>query len=228
MGNPSSLSPALPWNLANAKWSASLNPLINNPLNQASVLTNIQLQPGTNVINHMLGKTMQGWFLVDVQASVQPALNINLSVSATVPAFTPIKYDTIFEDTLSSYNPATGEYTVPVDGLYEVSAIFDSTSFGVSAILYKNGIIGRIIATIATASVPAGGATTIECLAQDTLTINVNNTVSVTGVASAPFVNAVSITLLSAKEPIYRNGPFNDKTLSLFSNCQTTVSIGVF
>jgi len=63
----SPLSPNLPWNLANTKWAASLNPVLKNPLNDVSIIENISLTTGTNVINHMLGRTQQGWFLVDQQ-----------------------------------------------------------------------------------------------------------------------------------------------------------------
>lgn len=63
------LSPNLDWKLANPKWAASLNPLLRNALNSVSVLENISLVTGTNVINHFLGRNQQGWFLVDQQGA---------------------------------------------------------------------------------------------------------------------------------------------------------------
>lgn len=63
------LSPKLAWPLANPKWAATLNPLLRNPLNNISLLENIQLSTGENVINHLLGRVQQGWFLVDQQGS---------------------------------------------------------------------------------------------------------------------------------------------------------------
>jgi hypothetical protein len=49
------------------KWSSDLNPLLANPLNEVLILKNIGLMSGTNVINHMLSKVQQGWFLTDIQ-----------------------------------------------------------------------------------------------------------------------------------------------------------------
>ncbi len=49
------------------KWSSILNPLIANPINNVSVLSDIKLLTGTNVINHLLGKNQQGWMVVDIQ-----------------------------------------------------------------------------------------------------------------------------------------------------------------
>ncbi len=53
------------------KWASQLNPIIANPLNNASVLQNISLIAGTNVINHKLGQKLQGWFTTRVRSSVQ-------------------------------------------------------------------------------------------------------------------------------------------------------------
>jgi hypothetical protein len=64
-----SLSTKLPWELAQPKWAAELNPIIANPLTDMSILFNIKLNNGTTVINHMLGQVQQGWMLVDVQGA---------------------------------------------------------------------------------------------------------------------------------------------------------------
>lgn len=61
------LSSKLPWELASSKWSAELNPLIVNPFNNVRILENVVLAIGTNIINHGLGKTQQGWSLTDIQ-----------------------------------------------------------------------------------------------------------------------------------------------------------------
>lgn len=91
--NLSPLSPAIDWPLANPKWAASLNPLLRNPVNNVSIISNITLVTGSNVINHLLGKTLQGWFLVDQQgvASIyrdapfnSTTLSLNSSASVTV------------------------------------------------------------------------------------------------------------------------------------------------
>lgn len=57
----------LPLEMMQQKWASQLNPLLANNLNNVSILSNISLKAGINVINHMLGEIQQGWFLVDVQ-----------------------------------------------------------------------------------------------------------------------------------------------------------------
>jgi hypothetical protein len=49
------------------RWKALLDPFLENQSNSASVLTNVSLINGTNVINHKLGRVMQGWFITDQQ-----------------------------------------------------------------------------------------------------------------------------------------------------------------
>lgn len=88
-----SLSPKLPWELANPKWAAALNPVIGNPLMSGNRLTNISVASGANVINHKLGRTLQGYLVVlnsasvtfyDSQASNQtPELTLILNASGT-------------------------------------------------------------------------------------------------------------------------------------------------
>ncbi len=63
-------------------WSSTLNPVVNNPANQGLLLPNIAIKSGTNVINHRLGRTMQGWYLVDVDQAA------NLYRSAPLNALT--------------------------------------------------------------------------------------------------------------------------------------------
>jgi hypothetical protein len=63
----SALSKYLPWNLAQTRWAQQLDPLLANPLNNASILPNVSLTTGVNIINTKLGQLQQGWFLVDVQ-----------------------------------------------------------------------------------------------------------------------------------------------------------------
>ena len=64
------LSSKLEWAIANNLWAQSLNPVLANPLNNVQILSNITLVSGANTISHKLGRQMQGWFLVDLQASV--------------------------------------------------------------------------------------------------------------------------------------------------------------
>lgn len=85
------LTTRLPWDLANPLWASELNPLLQNPLSKASILKNVVLQTGVNTLNHKLGRTMQGWFLVDVDAAItlyrsQPLNDLTLTLTASGPA----------------------------------------------------------------------------------------------------------------------------------------------
>lgn len=93
------LSSQLPWELANNRWSAILNPIIANPMVNGQLLTGLKLVTGDNVINHKLGEKLQGWIVVmnnagvtfyDKQATNQmPALTLvlNASGAATISLY---------------------------------------------------------------------------------------------------------------------------------------------
>jgi hypothetical protein len=76
------------------RWATVLNPVIQCPLVNGSQLTNIKLTIGNNVVNHLLGRKLQGWVVVgnnavmslyDTQASNQtPQLTLNLVSDADV------------------------------------------------------------------------------------------------------------------------------------------------
>jgi hypothetical protein len=51
------------------QWKSLLDPLLASPLNDVSILKNVQLKNGTTTINHLLGAVQQGWFLVDIQGA---------------------------------------------------------------------------------------------------------------------------------------------------------------
>lgn len=59
----------LMWDIAQDRWASILNPVIKNPSNNRSLLTNISLIAGTNVINHKMGQRLQGWNPVRIRAS---------------------------------------------------------------------------------------------------------------------------------------------------------------
>lgn len=73
-------------------WSSQLNKVLNNPAVNSNILQNIPLIAGTNVINHKLGRKLQGWSLTrkrapgdvsDTQDTNQsPALTLLLVASA--------------------------------------------------------------------------------------------------------------------------------------------------
>jgi len=50
-------------------WAQQLDPIIANPTVNNLVLKNISLVSGTNVINHKLGRVLQGWKPTRIRAS---------------------------------------------------------------------------------------------------------------------------------------------------------------
>lgn len=64
------LSPKLPWELANPKWAATLNPVLANPLVGGNLIQNIALAFGDNTINHGLSDKLQGYIVVMNSAAV--------------------------------------------------------------------------------------------------------------------------------------------------------------
>lgn len=60
----SNLSSNLPWELANSKWAATLNPILQNPILQGRLINNIKLVTGSNTINHGLQRRLRGWIVV--------------------------------------------------------------------------------------------------------------------------------------------------------------------
>lgn len=75
-------------------WSQQLNPLIESPLSQNIVLKNVKLTTGTNVINTLLGRKLQGWVITRLRGpaniydnqdnNTSPALTLILISSADV------------------------------------------------------------------------------------------------------------------------------------------------
>lgn len=64
------LSTKLPWDLAQTKWAATLNPIISVPLLSGNLISDISLTASTpKAINHLLQQMPQGWFLVDNTAN---------------------------------------------------------------------------------------------------------------------------------------------------------------
>lgn len=78
------------------KWASILNPTINSSIVNGSLLTGVSLDIGTNIINHKLGRKLQGWILVGVNAPAQIYDNqdtnqmSNLTLSLTSDAITTI------------------------------------------------------------------------------------------------------------------------------------------
>lgn len=54
----------LTWDMAQNRWASMINPLLASPIANGLLLDSIALVPGTNVINHKLGRKLQGWIIV--------------------------------------------------------------------------------------------------------------------------------------------------------------------
>lgn len=88
------LSPKLPWELAQTKWSGTLNPIIALPILNGNMITGINLIANkAQAINHLLQRMPQGWFLTDNTADTvvwrtlaftQLTLTLESSVNTTI------------------------------------------------------------------------------------------------------------------------------------------------
>lgn len=72
------------------KWKSLLDPILGNELVNGIQLRNILLATGDNVINHRLGRTMQGWILTDQSANSliyrsQPLNSATLTLNSSGP-----------------------------------------------------------------------------------------------------------------------------------------------
>ncbi len=64
------LSPKLPWELAQTRWSGTLNPVLAIPFLNGNQVQDVALKANTPLaINHLLQRTPQGWFLTDNTAN---------------------------------------------------------------------------------------------------------------------------------------------------------------
>ncbi len=73
------------------KWKSLIDPVLSNPMTNMSLLKNVSLVIGNNVINHLLGKIQQGWIITDIQGVADiyrsapfNALTLTLNSSAIV------------------------------------------------------------------------------------------------------------------------------------------------
>lgn len=62
---PTKLQP----DMQTTKWKSIIDPLLKNPVNNVSILKDVQLAIGNNTISHKLGKKPQGWIIVDINAA---------------------------------------------------------------------------------------------------------------------------------------------------------------
>jgi hypothetical protein len=77
-----------PFMLMQNNWASQLNPVLGNPITNPTLIFNIQLTTGVNVINHKLGTTPVGWFICDLTAPITvyrsaPFNNLTLSLTSS-------------------------------------------------------------------------------------------------------------------------------------------------
>ena len=65
MGLPRKLN----WEIAQDRWAAQLDPVLALPQSQSIILKNVALINGTTVVNHKLGRNLQGWKIIRLRAS---------------------------------------------------------------------------------------------------------------------------------------------------------------
>ena len=81
--------------LMQTRWGTLIDPVISNPINQGNLIQNVVLS-SSSIINHGLGRNLQGWFLTRLRgnATVFDRQDINtipdktllLTASSGVPA----------------------------------------------------------------------------------------------------------------------------------------------
>lgn len=75
-------------------WAARINPLLKNPANNSLILKEVILTTGSNIVNHLLGRKLQGWAIIRKRAAAEiydtqdansmPELTLTLTSSANV------------------------------------------------------------------------------------------------------------------------------------------------
>lgn len=80
------------------RWASQLNPLLQLPQLKGEVLQSVSLQTGANIINHLLGRKLQGWQIVrqrsaaslyDTQDS-NPSPQVTLYLTSSAPVVVDI------------------------------------------------------------------------------------------------------------------------------------------
>jgi hypothetical protein len=71
-------------------WASQLDPVVSNQLVNGLLLQGIVVTSGNNTINHMLGRSPQGWFVVDTTAAStiyrsKPFNPLTLTLNASAP-----------------------------------------------------------------------------------------------------------------------------------------------
>lgn len=74
-----------------SRWSAILNTYIANPSLNSIILFDVSLGVGVTVVNHLLGRTPNGWRVVDIDAAATvyrsaPFTDLTLTLTSSAAA----------------------------------------------------------------------------------------------------------------------------------------------
>lgn len=74
------------FSLLQTTWSALIDPIIGRAQNRSNILQDVSLVSGTNTINHLLGKKLQGYKIVlqDAAASIYDGQRTNKTPELTL------------------------------------------------------------------------------------------------------------------------------------------------
>lgn len=79
--------------LMQTAWKRNIDPVLALPINSGVLLQQVKILTGTNVINTLLGRTLIGWFLTDIdgvatlfRSAPKNSLTLTLTSSAAVTA----------------------------------------------------------------------------------------------------------------------------------------------
>lgn len=86
-----SLPLKLDWAQAQTRWKSQLDPVLANPTTNMTILKNVSIVSGINVINHLLQQVQQGWVVLDINAAITlyrsaPFNTTTLTLTASGPA----------------------------------------------------------------------------------------------------------------------------------------------
>lgn len=59
----------LTWEMAQNRWASMINPILASPIANGLLLDNVELINGITVVNHRLGRVLQGWIIVGINGA---------------------------------------------------------------------------------------------------------------------------------------------------------------
>lgn len=75
--------------LLQTSWAAQINPVLAQPMSSGLLLKDVVLASGSTVVNHLLGRKLQGWFITDINGAAtvyRSAAKNNLTLTLTSSA----------------------------------------------------------------------------------------------------------------------------------------------